>query len=72
MALSKRFVQDGSRRIVGSVTSGYSYASAVVRDENDGIAGRTSERFSTTRDSRGKLISTNAADPGLVIGGKRR
>jgi len=65
--LKKGFVRDGTRRIIGSVTTGYSDTSAVVRDEGNRIAGRTSDRFRTTRDSSGKLVSINSADPGLLI-----
>ena len=71
MSLSKKYVRDGNRRIIGSVTTGFSDTSAVVRDEENRIAGRTSERFHTTRDSQGKLVSINSADPGLVIGRKK-
>lgn len=65
--LKKDFVRDGTRRIIGSVTTGYSDTSAVVRDEGNRIAGRTSDRLHTTRDGRGKLVSINSADPGLLI-----
>lgn len=65
--LKKDYIRDGTRRITGSVTTGYSDTSAVVRDEENRIAGRTSDRFHTTRDSNGKLVSTNSADPGLLI-----
>ena len=71
--LKKDFVRDGKRRIIASVTSGFSDTSAVVRDEKNEITGRTSERFRTTRDGHGNLVSTNSPDPGLVIGrGNRR
>jgi len=69
--LKKDYVRDGNRRIIGSVTTGFSDASAVVRDEDNRIAGRTSERFRTTRDGHGNLISTNTPDPGLLIGRKK-
>ena len=65
--LKKEFIRDGTRRIIGSVTTEYSDTSAVVRDEGNRIAGRTSDRFHTTRDSSGKLVSINSADPGLLI-----
>ena len=73
MSLKKDFVRDGKRRIIASITSGYSDTSAVVRDEKNQITGRTSERFRTTRDNHGNLVSTNSPDPGLVIErGKQR
>ena len=69
--LKKDYVRDGKRSIIGSVTSGYSDTSAVVRDEKNQITGRTSERFHTTRDGHGNLVSINSADPGLLIGRKK-
>jgi hypothetical protein len=65
--LKKEFIRDGTRRIIGSVTTGYSDTSSVVRDGENRVAGRTSDRFHTTRDSSGKLVSINSADPGLLI-----
>jgi hypothetical protein len=70
--LRKDYVRDGNRRIIGSVTTGYSGGTSdVVRDEYNEIAGRTSDRFETTRDGHGKLVSTNTSDPGLVIKQKK-
>jgi YD repeat-containing protein len=71
MSLEKKYVRDGKRRIIGSVTSGFSDTSAVVRDEKNQIAGRTSEKFRTTRDGHGNLVSINSPDPGLLIGRKK-
>ena len=65
--LKKDYVRNGSRKIIGSVTSGYSDTSAVVRDEKNEITGRTNSAFETTRDAHGKLVSTNTADAGLLI-----
>jgi YD repeat-containing protein len=65
--LKKDFIRDGNRKIIGSITTGYSDSSSVVRDDQNRITGRTNERFNTTRDSSGNLISTNSADPGLLI-----
>jgi hypothetical protein len=69
--LQKEFIRDGKRRIIGSVTSGYSDTSAIVRDEDNEIVGRTSQRFHTTRDEHGNLVSINSSDPGLLIGRKK-
>ena len=70
--LKKDFRRDGSRRIIGSVTSGYSGGTSdVVRNEHNEIVGRTSNRFQTTRDGRGNLVSTNTSDSGLLIGRKK-
>ena len=65
--LKKDLIRDGTRRIIGSVTTGYSDTSAVVRNEGNRITGRTSDRFHTTRDSHGNLLSVNSSDPGLLI-----
>jgi hypothetical protein len=65
--LKKDYVRDGNRRIIGSVTTGYSDTSTTVRDDQNQIAGRTNERFRTTRDAHGGLVSINSADPGLLI-----
>ena len=71
MSLKKEYVRDGKRQIIGSVTSGFSDESAVVRDEDNKLSGRTSERYDTTRDDHGNLVSINAADPGLLIGRRK-
>jgi len=68
--LKKDFIRDGNRRIIGSVTTGYSDSSGIVRNQRNQFAGRTNERFNTVRDAHGNLVSTNSADPGLVIGRK--
>ena len=65
--LKKNYVRDGKNRIIGSVTSGYSDSSEVIRDEHEQILGRASERFNTVRDAHGTLISINSSDPGLLI-----
>ena len=73
MSLEKEFIRDGKRRIIGSVTSGFSDESAVVRDEDNKLSGRTSERYDTTRDDHGNLVSINSSDAGLLLGnGKQR
>jgi hypothetical protein len=71
MSLEKKYIRDGKNKIVGSVTTGFDDTSSVVRDEDNQITGRTSERFHTTRDARGGLVSNNTADPGLLIDRKR-
>jgi YD repeat-containing protein len=69
--LKKDYVRDGNRRIIGSVTTGFDDTTAVVRDEYNQITGRTSERFHTTRDGHGNLVSTNSPDSGLLIGKRK-
>jgi hypothetical protein len=72
MSLEKRYIRDGKNRIVGSVTTGYEGSfESIVRDEHEQIVGRTSERFGTTRDENGGLVSTNSADAGLLIKPKK-
>lgn len=70
--LKEEYVRDGKNRIIGSVTTGYEGAfESIVRDEHEQITGRTSERFATTRDEHGRLVSTNTADAGLLINRKK-
>jgi hypothetical protein len=72
MSLKKEFIRDGQRRIIGSITTGYTGSfETLVRDEHEHIIGRTSEMFGTTRDEHGKLVSINTADFGLLIDRKR-
>ncbi len=71
MPLTKQYVRDGQRRIIGSVSSGFSDTSAVIRDEDNEIVGRTSQRFHTTRDEHGNLVSINSPDPGLMLGKRK-
>ena len=68
MSLKKEFVRDFNHRIVGNVTSGFDENhGSVVRDNNGRILGRTSTRYDETRDSSGRVVSSNTADPGLLI-----
>jgi len=68
MSLKRDHVRDGNRRIIGSVTTGFTGAfDTIVRDGSGGYLGRTSDRFRTTRDEHGNLVSINTADPGLLI-----
>lgn len=69
--LKKTYLRDGKNRIIGSITSGYSDTSAVIRDEHEQILGRTSQRFNTVRDAHGNLASINSSDPGLLIKRKK-
>jgi hypothetical protein len=71
MSLKKMFVRDGNRKVIASITRGFSDGSSVVRNEHGQITGRTSDRFQTTRDGRGGLVSVNTSDPGLLIGKKK-
>jgi hypothetical protein len=72
MPQKKRYIRDEEHRIIGSVTTGLvgSY-DTIVKDEHERIVGRTSEKFGTTRDENGGLVSTNTADPGLLIRSKK-
>ena len=69
--LKKTYVRDGNSKVIASETTGYSDESSVVRDSSEHILGRTSERFNTTRDSHGGLVSNNTADAGLLINRKK-
>jgi hypothetical protein len=67
MALNKTYGRDGNKQTIGSVTTGFDDTSTVVRDNIGATVGRSSERFHNTRDSSGRLVSSNTADPGLLI-----
>jgi hypothetical protein len=71
MALERKFIRDRERKVIGSVTTGFPDGVAVVRDKDNRYLGKTSERFETTRDEHGRLVSTNTVDPGLLIGKKK-
>lgn len=59
---------EGTCHYSRSVTTDLSDTSAVVRDEDNKLSGRTSERYDTTGDAHGNLVSINSADPGFSIG----
>ena len=69
MSLKKEFIRDGSRRIIGSITSGYQDGTEVVRNAENRIIGKVNNRFFNTRDAHGGLVSIDTPDPGLLIGG---
>ena len=70
--LKKTYIRDGRNRVIGSFTTGFEGSfETLVRDEDDHVVGTTSERFGTTRDGQGNLISTNSADPGLLLTRKK-
>jgi hypothetical protein len=71
MSIKTRFVRNGQNKIIGSVTTGYSDTSSLVRDGSNQVIGRTNEKLRTTRDVHAKLVSTNTSDPGLLIGRKK-
>jgi len=67
--LKKTYVRDGKNQIIGSFTTGYKGSfETLVRDEHGNVIGRTSERFKTTRDGKGNLVSIKSANPGLLLG----
>jgi len=68
LMLKKTYIRDGRNRLIGSVTTGFSDDSSVVRDAEGGLKGRTSDRFNTTRDAHGNLVSIDTSDPGLLFG----
>jgi hypothetical protein len=67
MSLSRSYIRDGNRRIIASVTSGFSDETEIVRDENNHISGKVNHHFGNTRDAQGSLVSVDTADPGLLI-----
>jgi YD repeat-containing protein len=40
----------------------------IVRDAEGRLLGKTSEKFHNTRDARGRLVSINTPDAGLLFG----
>ncbi len=71
MSLEKKFIRNGERKIIGSVTSGFPDDVSVVRDGHNRYIGKTSDKFNITRDEHNRLVSTNTADPGLLINRKK-
>jgi hypothetical protein len=69
MPLSKTYVRDGNRKIIGSVTSGFSDETEIVRDADSCVTGKVNHRFHNTRDAHGRLVSIDTPDAGLLIGG---
>jgi YD repeat-containing protein len=66
--LNKKVIRDGQNRVIGSVIEGYAGGSSMVRDAEGRLLGKTSEKFHTTRDAQGKLVSLNTPDAGLLFG----
>jgi hypothetical protein len=72
LMLKKEYIRDGKNRLIGSVTTGFVGAfETIVRDEHEQIMGTTSERFHTTRNEHGGVVSINTSDPGLLINKKK-
>jgi hypothetical protein len=70
--LKKTYVRNGKNQIVGSVTTGFTGSyDTLIRDEDEHVLGTSSERFHTTRDEHGGLVSIDTADPGLLINRKK-
>lgn len=69
MPLEKKFIRNGRNQLVGSVTSGYSDSTEIVRDEKGKLLGKTNGKFSNTRDSHNRLVSIDTPDAGLLFGG---
>jgi len=67
MALQRKFVRDGRNRLLGSVTSGYSDATEIVRDADGKLLGKTNRKFSNTRDAHNRLVSIDTPDAGLLF-----
>lgn len=70
MTLKTEWIRKGGQ-LIASVTSGYSDDSTTVHERGGRILGHTSDRFHTTRNADGRLISTNSASPGLLIKRKK-
>jgi hypothetical protein len=66
--LKKNVIRDGKNRVIGSVTTGFAGGSSLVRDAEGRLLGKTSEKFHSTRDSHGNVLSVNTPDAGLLFG----
>jgi YD repeat-containing protein len=66
--LKRNEVRDGRNKLIGTITTGYAAGSSIVRDAEGRLLGKTSEQFHHTKDERGRLISVNTADGGLLFG----
>ena len=71
MSLTKTYVRSGNRKIIASITSGFSDDTEIVRDAGNRILGKVNHRFSNTRDAHGNLVSVDTADPGLLVGRRK-
>jgi hypothetical protein len=69
MPLEKKYIRNGRNQLVGSVTSGYSDSTEIVRDDKGKLLGKTNRNFSTTRNVRNRLVSIDTPDAGLLFGG---
>ncbi len=68
MSMRKSYVRDFDHNIIGNVTTGFDEGHvSIVRDNSGHVLGRVSNRFNETRDSSGHVVSSNAADSGLLI-----
>jgi len=65
--LKKEYIRNGKNQIIGSETSEFSNDDSIVRDSHGKILGRANNRFHTTRDAHGNLVSTNTDDSGLLF-----
>jgi len=65
--LKIQYLRDGKNQIIGTTTSGFADGTAVARDRDNRILGRSSDRFNNTRDADNRLISRNTSDAGLLF-----
>ena len=65
--LKNEYIRDGKNQIIGSKTSGFENGDTVARDRDGRILGHSSSKFNNTRDGRGRLVSRNTADTGLLF-----
>jgi hypothetical protein len=60
--LKNEYVRNGKNQIIGRQTTGSSNGDTVARDANGNILGRANSKFGITRDSAGRITSTNQGD----------
>jgi hypothetical protein len=65
--LKVKAVRDGENQIIGTTTSGFANGDTVARDRSGKILGHSNSKFGNTRDTSGRLVSSNADDVGLLF-----
>ena len=60
--MKSEYVRNGKNQIIGRKTTGFSNDDTVVRDTSGKMSGRANSKLGITRDSAGRITSTNQAD----------
>jgi hypothetical protein len=60
--LKNEYVRNGKNQIIGRKTTGFTNGDIVARDVNGNTLGRANSKLGITRDSAGRITSTNLGD----------